>query len=311
MPSRRLFLLTILIYLATSTTALAWNKPGHMLTGAIAYYELKAKDPAALAKVINFLKQNPYYQHEWLPRIENLAESDADRHDLYLFMYAARWPDDIRGIPSLHCDQCHYINYPFKPDNQPAGLVVKPPADENILTKYSEANSTLQSSTASAVAKSRALCWVFHLIGDVHQPLHTSTLFTVVFPEGDRGGTRFYIAEAENERTKHLHAFWDGLFMSSQKFSSVRNRARGLLNRNDLQRQDFSELTETTFEGWAKESLALAKKDGYLMGQLEGSPDELDGAVLPDDYKSRSEPIAIKRAMLAGYRLADLLSRKF
>lgn len=148
---------------------------------------------------------------------------------------------------------------------------------------------------------------MFHLVGDVHQPLHTSTLFTVVFPEGDRGGTRFYIAEAENERTKHLHSFWDGLVRSSQKFSSVRNRARGLLNRNDLQRQDFSELTETTFEGWAKESLALAKKDGYLMGQLEGSPDELDGAVLPDDYKSRSEPIAIKRAVLAGYRLADLL----
>lgn len=47
------------------------------------------------------------------------------------------------------------------------------------------------------------------------------------------------------------------------------------------------------------------------MGQLEGSPDELDGAVLPDDYKSRAEPIAIKRAMLAGYRLADLLSKKF
>ena len=307
----RLFLLTILICLATSTTALAWNKPGHMLTGAIAYYELKAKDPAALEKVINLLKKNPYYQHEWLPRIQNLAESDPERHDLYLFMYAARWLDDIRGIPSLHCDQCHYINYPFKPANQPADLLEQPPADTNILTQYTRATNTLQSGTASPVAKSRALCWVFHLIGDVHQPLHSSTLFTVVFPNGDRGGTRFYIAEAENEQTRHLHSFWDGLVMSSQKFSSVRNRARNLLNRNELQRQNFSELSETRFEWWAKESFALAKKDGYLMGQLEGSPDELDGAVLPDEYKSRSEPIAIKRAMLAGYRLADLLSRKF
>lgn len=310
MPSPRLFLLTMLICLVTSTTALAWNKPGHMLTGAIAYYELKAKDPVALEKVINLLKKNPYYQHEWLPRIQNLAESDPDHHDLYLFMYAARWPDDIRGIQSLHCDPCHYINYPFKPDNQPAGLVEQPPAVANILTQFTKANNTL-ASTASAVAKSRALCWVFHLIGDVHQPLHTSTLFTVVFPDGDRGGTRFYIAEAENEQTRHLHSFWDGLVMSSQKFSSVRNRARGLLARNDLQRQDFSELSEIRFEWWARESLALAKKDGYLMGQLEGSPDELDGAVLPEDYKSHSEPIAIKRAMLAGYRLADWLSRKF
>lgn len=121
------FLLTMLICLVTSTTALAWNKPGHMLTGAIAYYELKAQDPAALETVINLVKKNPYYQHEWLPRIQNLAESDPDRHDVYLFMYPARWPDDIRGIPSLHCDPCHYINYRFKPDNQPAGLVGQPP----------------------------------------------------------------------------------------------------------------------------------------------------------------------------------------
>lgn len=311
MRSFRLFPLTLLIILAISTTALAWSKPGHMLTGAIAYYELKAKDPTALEKVINLLKKNPYYQAEWLPRIQTLGDSDPDHHDLYLFMYAARWPDDIRGIPSLHCDPCHYINYPFKPANQPASLQVNPPANTNILTRYKKVTTTLQSSSASQVAKSRALCWVFHLIGDVHQPLHTSTLFTVVFPIGDRGGTRFYIAEAENEQTKHLHSFWDGLVMSSQQFSSVRNRARNLLNKDELKRQNFSELSETRFDWWAKESLALAKKDGYLMGQLEGSPDELDGAVLPEDYKSRSEPIAVKRAMLAGYRLADLLSQKF
>jgi hypothetical protein len=47
------------------------------------------------------------------------------------------------------------------------------------------------------------------------------------------------------------------------------------------------------------------------MGQLEGSPDALDGAVLPDDYKSRSELIAIRRLVLAGYRLADVLSEMF
>jgi len=63
------------------------------------------------------------------------------------------------------------------------------------------------------------------------------------------------------------------------EFSSVRTRARGLLGRNDLQRQDFSELSEMSGgpgRAW------LAKKDGYLMGQLEGSPAELDGEVLPD-----------------------------
>jgi len=32
------------------------------------------------------------------------------------------------------------------------------------------------------------LTWLFHLIGDIHQPLHSTALFsTKLFPEGDRG----------------------------------------------------------------------------------------------------------------------------
>ena len=33
-----------------------------------------------------------------------------------------------------------------------------------------------------------AMCWVFHLIGDAHQPLHVTQLYSTQFPKGDRGG---------------------------------------------------------------------------------------------------------------------------
>jgi len=36
--------------------------------------------------------------------------------------------------------------------------------------------------------KAIALAWLFHLVGDIHQPLHTAQLFTVDYPKGDRGG---------------------------------------------------------------------------------------------------------------------------
>jgi hypothetical protein len=35
--------------------------------------------------------------------------------------------------------------------------------------------------------KAGALGWLFHLVGDIHQPLHTTQLFTVDYPQGDRG----------------------------------------------------------------------------------------------------------------------------
>jgi S1/P1 Nuclease len=34
--------------------------------------------------------------------------------------------------------------------------------------------------------KAIALAWPFHLVGDIHQPLHTAQLFTVDYLKGDR-----------------------------------------------------------------------------------------------------------------------------
>src|SRR4051794_9755521 len=81
---------------AMAAPALAWNKPGHMVTGAIAYYVLKQDSPAALAKVIEMLKEHPYYQASWEAQIHR-PFVPAEERDLYLFMLAARWADDARG----------------------------------------------------------------------------------------------------------------------------------------------------------------------------------------------------------------------
>ena len=48
--------------------------------------------------------------------------------------------------------------------------------------------------------------WIFHLVGDIHQPLHSSTLVSQrLFPEGDRGGNSIKLKQSYN-----LHALWDG-----------------------------------------------------------------------------------------------------
>src|SRR5689334_8931356 len=79
----------------------AWNRPGHMVSGAIAYAELKKTHPEVIAKVVALFKQHPHYQSKWKQELQFLAAED---QDLYLFMAAARWPDDVREDKVYHPD---------------------------------------------------------------------------------------------------------------------------------------------------------------------------------------------------------------
>jgi hypothetical protein len=153
-----------------------------------------------------------------------------------------------------------------------------------------------------------ALCWIFHLVGDVHQPLHSTALFTPQFPQGDRGGTRFFIRASAGGSTISLHKLWDGFIQGSTRFNSVNNRANALRAKPEFRRNALQELSEPLFSRWASvESFGLAKAVVYRNGSLQGSTNKNNGAVLPGNYISSSQPIAERRAMLAGYRLADIL----
>jgi len=147
---------------------------------------------------------------------------------------------------------------------------------------------------------------------EIERPLHTIALFTTQFPplEGDRGGTRFYIRVREGSSTISLHTFWDDLILGSERFQNVRSTATALRLQRTHARTQLSELTETRFEGWARqESFGLAKEHAYRNGQLQGSKDQQNGEVLPADYIATVKPLAERRIVLAGYRLADVLTQ--
>jgi hypothetical protein len=62
----------------------------------------------------------------------------------------------------------------------------------NILTALAE-NVGVVKNQNDPEPKAIALAWLFHLVGDIHQPLHTAQLFTVDYPQGDRGGNEICI----------------------------------------------------------------------------------------------------------------------
>jgi hypothetical protein len=69
--------------------AIAWNIPGHMLSGAIAYKILQRENPAAIPVVRSILEKNSWYESRWKSQLEKLPEGERDE---MLFMLAAVGP---------------------------------------------------------------------------------------------------------------------------------------------------------------------------------------------------------------------------
>ncbi len=226
-------------------------------------------------------------------------------------MLAARWPDDVRRkYREYDRPKWHYVNIPYLPGENEALI----PEGDSIITAFPENRSIVGSASADGKARAVAVCWMLHLIGDTHQPLHTIKLVTKQFPEpeGDRGGTRFYIRVWPNASTISLHKFWDDLILGSGKFQGARNKASKLRNNPALKRENFAEqLAVSSFNDWATATYRIAVEDAYRNGTLEGSNDKEDGVALPNSYSDKAKEIAERQIVLSGYRISDAMIKVF
>jgi hypothetical protein len=95
-------------------------------------------------------------------------------------------------------------------------------------------------------------------------------------------------------------------------------RGNGAPKPPDFHRSQLTQLANTDFESWAKESFEIATKIAYRNGGRIGIPrgGNIDctmvaaAPVPPVGYVVSASRIADRRMILAGYRLADLLTRK-
>jgi hypothetical protein len=232
-----------------------------------------------------------------------------------LFMLAARWADDVRRQDGEQDrPRWHYINFPFKPGGEPDNIDPKPPHPVNILSALAE-NERIVRSQAPPEQRAIALAWLFHLVGDVHQPLHTAQLFTREYPTGDRGGNEICVRVEPDRAPLDLHRLWDGLITSSNNVNRLRRIASQLRSR--FPRAGLTELRSIDPESWAIESYEGAVQIAYQNGNLRGTPkgqhhdcrEITDVAVLPNGYAATARPVADRRVVLAAYRLASMLVR--
>ncbi|HSP68911.1 MAG TPA: S1/P1 nuclease [Bryobacteraceae bacterium] len=302
---KKLLLASAAAFLA-AIPGLAWNRAGHMAMAAITYDELRREAPATIARVVAILRQHPQYESRWKPQIDGMSPEDQQR---FLFMLAARWPDDIRGDSALDHPKWHYIDYPYKPPGQPASVLAPAPEAENMVAAFQN-NVQIAQGTAPDEQKAIALCWIIHVLGDVHQPLHTAALFTTQFPAGDRGGNLIFIqAGASRPRTENLHAYWDNILPTDDRYGAASALARAFEARHP--RLTLGELAEPHFEAWAQESFKLAGSTVYRKGKIQSGADRNHGAPLPRGYHAAAQRVAERRLVLSAYRLADFLRSNF
>jgi hypothetical protein len=300
----RILALSWLLIIGISHSTSGWNKPTHMAIGAIAYRDLQASSPQLADKVVAILRQHPHFQSRWATQLATPDLSEDERKE-YLFMLAARWPDDIRGNDGYHDHPTwHFINYVYAPQQGVIRSDTTLATGETILQAF-EQNRQILRSNAPDSAKAVALCWLFHLAGDVHMPLHTAALVDTQFPQGDRGGNLFKIKVAMSSQTINLHSFWDGMLLGVDDYRSVDSMAVQL--RHELARNQLPQLGRASgIVDWSKESFQLAQDNAYRSNTLQPGTDQ-DGAVLPADYVATVKPIAQRQVALSGYRLADEL----
>jgi hypothetical protein len=142
----------------------------------------------------------------------------------------------------------------------------------------------LELQTAADEDRAVALCWLLHLTGDVHQPLHCTSLFTEKqFPDGDLGGNAIGFRFGPDKLPRRLHTFWDRLLgvttggeiaeikdtpeNAEEAYKLASLKARAVMK--EYARSGLDELkTCRQFKDWAAESHKLAKTVAYADGKV-------------------------------------------
>jgi hypothetical protein len=237
------------------TNTFAWGAKGHALMAEIAFHFL---DDSTKIKVKKYLG--------------NLSIEEA-----------ANWMDNNRSNSYFdYMKTWHYLD-------MDKGEHYTPSAERNILTiLFSAINDLKKINTLKKKDIKRDILLIFHLVGDLHQPLHTGYAI-------DKGGNTINV-KSQNF-SSNLHSAWDSQIIETE----------GITLDKCLQ------LYDSTY--------TIAKKDSvqkinvldwmYQSRSLLDTVYDYKNGVLDQAYIQRSVVIIENQLIKAGLRLASILKEIF
>ncbi|MCF6288048.1 MAG: S1/P1 nuclease [Proteobacteria bacterium] len=229
---------TLITLLLFSNVSLAWNAAGHHLMAAITWELMSAEEKNYW---VDILEHHPRFRSDFKSNIPKFVKRNPQHYQEWVFRRAATWPDVARGLQQkqqekYHHSSWHYINYPIYLDKKINTKHVNLATDFhgdlhkdlNIMQALQGNIAVLSKQGASKREKALALSWVLHLVGDSHQPMHSSALFSkTYFPKGDRGGNLTKIKGQGH--FDNLHWYWDARLENTTSFKIVDLKAKKLI----------------------------------------------------------------------------------
>lgn len=295
---KRIQKLAVVVFILISPNIYAWWDGGHMLVADIAYHYLT---PQA-KKTVNDLMKNMY--------LENTAKHRYffnKKNPNYSLMAASNWPDHIKSFPNelalYHTH--HYIEHAYTDDKTPLPNLI--PRD-NIVWAINQHTKHVANIHATPYSRARALAFLVHFVGDIHQPLHSTEYYSKQFPNGDRGGWLFNIKFKHKNGVfiTNLHALWDSALALYPQKGSPNN----VNNPKDIHDIMLS-ITKDYSKSYFTEKLKVTDPNNW---HLESHRMGIDAHSLSFDatpsaaYILSNTRIAKQQLALAGYRLAALLN---
>ena len=238
------------------TRSFAWGAKGHGLVAEIAFHFL---DDSTKIKVKKYLGSMSIEE-------------------------AASWMDDNRSNSYFDFEKpWHYLD-------MDKGEVYVPSPQKNILTVLHAAIIELQKNRAQMKRKDIAhdILYIFHLVGDIHQPLHTG--YSV-----DRGGNDINVTS--QNFTSNLHSAWDTQIIESEGITLAKCLQ---LYDSVYTPQMKTQVQKINVMTWMTQSRSLLDTVyGYQNGTLDRA------------YVQRSVTIIENQLLKGGLRLAAVLTDIF
>ncbi len=164
-------------------TAGAWGVLGHRIVGEVADQYLQTKARLAIKQILG---------------TESMA-------------MAANWADFIKSDTSYnYLSNWHYVNLPADLSKTDVYSFLASQPGANIYNKTNEMIAILKNSKSTADQKKLALRMLIHLVGDMHQPMHTAR-------KDDLGGNKIQLTWFGEK--SNLHKVWDEGLVDFQQLS--------------------------------------------------------------------------------------------
>ncbi|RZL49199.1 MAG: S1/P1 Nuclease [Pedobacter sp.] len=177
----KIILIATLTYLPFCASA--WGTLGHRIVGEVAETYINAKTRLAIKQILGN---------------ETMAMS-------------ANWADFIKSDTSYnYLSSWHYVNLPIDLSTSDVYRFLDSQPAPNIYNKANEMIAVLKNPKSTADQKKLALRLIIHMVGDMHQPMHTAR-------KEDLGGNKvqlLWFGEKSN-----LHKVWDEGLIDFQQLS--------------------------------------------------------------------------------------------